>query len=162
VIERQLHDEGHVLAAEQGVAEHDAGDRQHDEVGDHEADRHVQGLLMEEGRGEEGQHQQACAARHQGGEQDGEQPAAPRLDHPRAHHRGHVAAEAETQRQEALAVQTEVVHEAVHDIAGAREVAGVFQQAEGDEEHQQDGQEGDHDAGAAKHPVSEQTREPGR
>jgi len=42
-------------------------------------------------------------------------------------HRRHVAAESEKQWQEALAMQPECMHEAVHHIGAASEVARVFQ-----------------------------------
>jgi hypothetical protein len=74
------------------------------------------------------------------------------------HHRRHVAAEAQAQRQEALAVQAEPVHVAVGHEGGPRQVAGVLEQPEGEEEQRQQRQEGEHDAGATQHAVGRSGR----
>ena len=57
-------------------------------------------------------------------------------------------------------MQAERVHEAVHEIGGAREIAAAFQQCQHGEEHGEDRHEGDDDAGAAEDALGQQIDEP--
>ena len=79
-------------------------------------------------------------------QQDRQQPRPARIDDPRAHDCRHIAAKAQEQRQEALAVQAHQVHEAVHHVGGAGHVARIFQQSQHGKKDDQDGQEGEHRA----------------
>jgi len=79
--------------------------RQHHQRQRRQRPRRDDGAVWEEDRHQNGQHAQPRRAWHQRGQQDGQQSVARRVDDPRAHHGGHVAAEPEKERQEALAVQ---------------------------------------------------------
>ena len=85
------------------------------------------GMRREKGGRQEGDHGQPRRARHQRRQQDGQQAGAAILDDAGAEHGRHVAAEAEEQRHERLAVQPHQVHEAIHDVRAARQIADVFQ-----------------------------------
>jgi len=106
VVERQFHDEGHVLAAKQRMAEGDAHQHQHQHQQVERDQRKCgrQRRRPEESRSEEGEYHEPRAAWHQWGKQAGEQAPAARLDHPRTHHRWYIAAKTDKQRQEALAM----------------------------------------------------------
>jgi hypothetical protein len=62
-----------------------------------------------------------------GGHGDGHQAVAPVLEGAGGHDRRHVTAEADDQRHEGLARQSDPAHEAVHDESGAGHIAGIFE-----------------------------------
>ena len=109
----------------------------------------------EEGSRDQDIDRQARAARHEGGDQDGDEPAAAAFDRTAGHDGGHVAAEPHNHRNERLAVQADAVHHAVHDEGRAGQIARVLQKRDEQVEDHDLGQEDDHRAHAADHAVRE-------
>ena len=112
---------------------------------------------------QEGEHRQARRTGHQRREHDRQQARPPFFDDARAQHGRHIAAEAQEQRHERLAVQAHQVHEAVHDIGRPRQVAHVLQQCPSTAKKMtRIGRKVKHRADAADQAVDQQAGNPGR
>ncbi len=144
---RHLHDEGFRPATHAQPVERQPHEQDNEEAsgveGDQDPRRHGRG---EEDAGEEDEHLQPGAAQGKGDQQHGEQAVVAAGEDAGAHHRGHVAAVAQQQADEGLAIQSHAVHQPVHEEGGARQVAAVLQQRHEQEEERDDGEEGEHHA----------------
>ena len=96
-------------------------------------------------------------AGHQRRDQDGGQPVAAIVDHPRRHDAGDRAGETRQQRNEGAAVQAGAAHDAVHQERRARHVAEIFQQQDEQEDDDDLRQEHDDAADAGNHAVLKKT-----
>ncbi len=159
---RQLHYERRLfLALEHGVLEKDAEEDRHNNAGHVHPENRRARIVGEEDGGEKGVHRQARAAAHKRHEQAGEHAILLIFQRARGVEGGHGAAKADDHRQEALAVQAQRVHQAIHHEGGARHVAGVFQQRQRQVQRHHHRDENQH----APHPrddaVHEQAFDPG-
>ncbi len=84
------------------------------------------------------------------------------LDHPRGHDARHRASERRQHGDERLAVQSHPGHQLVHQVGGPGHVAAVFQHRDEQEEDQDLGQEDEHSADAAQHPVDQKAAQRSR
>ena len=162
VVERQLHDERGLVAAERELVHDDPRHGQDGQIERHQPERDQGRPGHEEGRDQEREHRQPRRARHQRRQQDRQPAGAALFDDARAEHGRHVAAEAQEERHERLAVQPHQVHEAIHDVRAAGQIADILQRAEDGEEDDQDRQEGEHRAHAVDQAVGDQPEEPCR
>ena len=115
-----------------------------------------------EGRDDQRVDRDARRAGHQRRDQDGGQPVAAVVDHPRRHDAGDGAGEARQQRNEGAAVQARAAHDAVHQERRARHVAEIFQQQDEQEEDDDLRQEHDHAADAGDHAVLQEALQQAR
>ena len=161
---RQLHDEHRRLAFEQGFLEHPRyyqrhhrAEQIHREQGQPLQAEYAGELRLRHARGDEhGVDRQPRRAAHQRRDEDGHEPVLRRLDGARGHDAGDGAGVGTQHRDEALAVQADLAHQAVHEERRARHVAGVFQQANEAEEQQNLRQEDDDRADAGDDALHEQ------
>ena len=132
------------LSRQNSMLDHERHAERADDAGGVEAEHH-QALQAEaapdlrvgdEGRDDQGVDRDPRRAGHQRRDQDGGQPVALVVDHPRRHDAGDRAGEARQQRDEGAAVQAGAAHDAVHQERGARHVAEVFQQQDEEEQDQ--------------------------
>ena len=107
-------------------------------------------------RDDQGVDRDARRAGHQRRHQDGGQPVALVVDHPRRHDARDGAGEGRQQRDEGAAVQAGAAHDPVHQEGRAGHVAEVLQQDDEEEQDQDLRQEDDHAADAGDHPVLEE------
>ena len=160
VVEGKFHNERGVDAFEEDPIEQHPAHGQHRQVDRHQPPGDEGGLPSKEGRRQEDDDGHAGGAGHQRGQLDGEQPGPPILDDAGAHHGGHVAAKAEEEGQEGLAVQPHQVHKAVHHVGCPCHIAHILQQAEEGEEEDEDGQEGEHRPRPTQHAVGQEANQP--
>ncbi len=86
-------------------------------------------------------HPELGRARHRQGEEErGDEPVAPRLQNARRQDRHGAAAEAENHGEHGLAAQAHELEDPVYHDGQARQIAGILQDAEGEEERGGDGQ----------------------
>ena len=103
---------------------------------------------------------QARGAGHEGRDEDGGEALALVLDGARGHDGGHGAGVGGEQRDESLAVEADGAHHAVRDERGAGEIAGVFQDANEEEEQQDLRQEDEDGLHAVPQAVAQQQAQP--
>ena len=103
-----------------------------------------------------GVHRQPGRAGHERRNQDGGNAVALALDGARRHDGRHCAGVGREQRDKALAVQAHARHGLVGDDRCARQIAGVFQDADHQEQQQNLRQEDQHRAGSLPHAIDEQ------
>ncbi len=149
----QLEDEGRGVGLHDGGVEQLGGDERGEEAegveaehdqraqADDAAEEHAVG---DEGRDDEGVDGQARGAGHERRDEDGGDALALVLDGARGHDGGDGAGVGGEQRDEGFAVEADGAHDAVGDERGAGEVAGVFEDAD-EEEEQKDLREEDED-----------------
>ena len=92
--------------------------------------------------------------------EDGGEALALVLDGARGHDGGHGAGVGGEQRDESFAVETDGAHHAIGDERGAGEIAGVFQDADEEEEQQDLRQEDEHGLHAVPKAVAQQQAQP--
>ena len=78
------------------------------------------------------------------------------LEDSRSHDSGHGAAEADEHRDEALAVQADLVHDLVHNEGGPGHVAGVLQESNRQKQQKDVRQKDQHTADTAEDAVNDQ------
>ncbi|MNZ96477.1 hypothetical protein D3C78_1156710 [compost metagenome] len=87
-------------------------------------------LLAEKGRSKYGKDGQARPARHKRCHHDGHQTFARRIQRTCAHHRRHVTAKADNQRNEGFTRQTERLHQTIHYERRAGHVTRILKERE--------------------------------
>ncbi len=118
-------------------------------------------MRTEEGGGKHRKNSQPGAAGHKGRHHDSNQPLARRIQRPRAHHRRHVAAEADNQRHKRFPRQTERLHQPVDHKGGARHITGILHKGE-EQIHQADlRHQRQYRIDAAADPLRQEQRQPG-
>ena len=160
VIGRKLHDERRRRARQQ-EAPHDQ--RRHDRDGDAEQIQRKHQVLTvrrKERDREQRVHRQARAAGHVRRHQCRQHAIVFAVEGSRCHHRGHVAAEADDQRHERFAGQSDAPHQPVDDECGATHVARVFEERQEQEQARDDRNERRDEANAAADAVGEKCAEP--
>ena len=156
---RQLHHEGEVVVLDKTGKDFGAQERHHDaEQVDPEQCRG--GVVGEESPGQEHENRQAAGAGHERDDGDGNQAGLPALDGARRHDGRHIAAEAHDHGDERLAMETDAVHQLVHDEGGAGHVATVFHQRDEQVQDQDVRQEHEHAAHSADDPVHHEVFQP--
>ena len=136
----QFHDERQVFFLDEKADDmgrgHGRGDAQHVD-----AEQHKAGAAGEEDAGEEDVEGKPPRARHEGDDEHRDEPAPAAFDGAGGHDGRHVATEAHNHRDERLAVQSDAVHDFVHDEGGTGHVARVFEQGDEEVENHDVGQE---------------------
>ena len=155
-VRRKFHNERSLRLCEQQFFEQDGrpdGDQDADQV---DREQHQSLVRREKGRDQQDVDRQPGAARHERDDQHGHQPVFSAFERARGHDGRNVAAETHQQRNERFAVQSDLVHQLVHDESRPRHVAGVFHQRDEKEQDQDVRQEDDHAPHSADDPVDDQ------
>ena len=129
-IGRQLHDERRFVLLEQITAHQPGRDDSHDDSQQIQSEHHPAGIGSEECADQQDIDGNAGAARHEGDEQYGDEPAAAAFDRARGHDGRYVAAETHDEWNERLAVQPYAVHDPVHDEGCASQVARILHESD--------------------------------
>ena len=94
------------------------------------------------------------------GDEDGGETVALVLDGACGHDGGHGAGVGGEERDEGFAVEADSAHDAIGDERGARQVAGVFEDADEEEQQENLGEEDEHGGDAFPHAVEEKRLQP--
>ena len=153
-------------AAQRGLANQERGEDAHDDA-EHVQAEEYEPLQIQKAhrfRGHECRDQQRInrqsrRAGHERRRENGGDTVAPIRYDPRRHDARHGAGETRNHRDDRLPGETHGPHRAIHEVRGAREVAGILEQ---DDEQEQDHdlrQEDDHAADTRDDAVGDQARE---
>ncbi|CAJ1271356.1 hypothetical protein JRT4AKPX_JRT4AKP_05468 [Klebsiella pneumoniae] len=162
VVHRQLHHERRGFAAHNGVLQHQAGEDGHHNAQHIEREDRQRTVLTKEGGREDGEDRQPRAAGHKRRHHNGHQTLARRVKGAGAHHRRHVAAETDNQRDEGFPRQAEGLHQAIHHKGGARHVAGGLKGGEKQIHHADLRHQRQHGVDTAADPLGEEHGQPVR
>ena len=161
MISRQLHNEGSRVAGEDlGLLQDDTGndDGSHaDEVGG----GCNPGTATKHSSGDHADDRHLSTAGDEGGGHDGHLTVTVIFDGTGGHNTGNAAAGTDQHGDEALAGQTELTEDTVHDEGDTSHVANVFQDSQQEEQHQHLRHEAQHGANAAHDTVNDQAGQPG-
>ena len=102
----------------------------------------------------------ARRAGHQRRDQDGGQPVAFRVDHPRRHDARNGASKAGEQRDKGATVQPRPAHDLVHQERRAGHIAAIFQHDDEQKQDQDLRQKDQHAANPGDHPIHDQVAYP--
>ena len=153
---RQLHDEGHRLAAEDEAVEQKSGDDGHADADEVEREHHQATALREEGSDEHAVDGQLGAAAHERREHNGHFAVTLTGECTRGHDSRHAAAEADNHRHEGRAGETDFAQQLVHDEGDTRHIAAVLEHREEEEQRDDGRQKGEHGAYAGEDAVDNQ------
>ena len=157
----QLHDERSGIAGEHfGLLEHDAGDHDRSDA-DEISGGGDPGAAAEESAGNETDDRHLGAAGDKGRGHDRHAAVTLVFDGTGGHNARDTAAGADEHRDEALAGETELAEDTVHDEGDTRHVATVLKDAEHQEEDEHLGHEAEDRADAGEDTVGDQTHQPG-
>lgn len=109
--------------------------------------------IGDEGADEQGVDGQSGGAAHEWGYEDGGEPVLMVFDGAGCHDTGDGAGEGAEEGDEAFAMQSDPAHDAVHHEGAAGHVAGIFEEAEEEEQQDDLGEEHEHGADAGDHTV---------
>jgi len=162
MIRRQFHHEDRQRPVlEDHTGQQQAGQDGHQDAGGVHGEDQIAGRSAEKGRAEDDVDRQARPAAHE----DGQEARDPAVDGVLQRARGvdgrDVAAKADQHRQEAIAVQSQLLHKAIHHKGGAGQVAAVLQHGNRQVEEGQHRHEDQHAAHPGDHPIHKQALNPG-
>ena len=103
---------------------------------------------------------ESCGAGHEGHHEHGEYTVFGILDVPRSHDGRHVTTEAHEHRYKTTSVQTDAVHDRIHDKRLTGHVSGVLHERDKEEENDDVRQEREHSPYSFENTIDKETAEP--
>ena len=161
MVGRQLQDQGGGRhAPEQRAVEQQASQHCHHDPAQVQAKDHQPRLAREEDRRQQHVDRQARPTAHKGHQHAGQDALALVFHGARGVDAGHRTAKTDDHRQEALALQSQSLHQAVHHEGRPRHVARIFEQPQAQIQDPQHRHEGQHPTHPRQQPANQQALYP--
>ena len=152
----ELHDEGHGLAAENGLSVYDGGENADDDAEEVQSRHDETASVRKECADEKRVDRKLCGAAHERREQYRHLAVAFTGERPRRHDSGHGTAEAYQKRDDAASRKSYFTQELIHNEGNSRDVAAVLEKRQEQEQRDDNGQEAEHAADAREDSVDDE------
>ena len=155
-VRRQFHDEGCLVPAEKDPLEQDGREDRDQDAEQVDRQQYQPLIFRKKCRNQQDVYRQPCATGHERDNQHRQDAVLAAFERAGGHDCRDVASEAHQQRNERLAVQSDLMHQLIHDEGRACHIARIFHQRNEEEQDQDVGQKDDHSPYSADDAVDDQ------